>query len=227
MRPILLKTLKILALQGGTRHSVHISSTELAMKLKISQQSASRHIIDLEKKDYIQKKYAQGGQIVNINEKGIAILRKEFTEYGLIFGTEKNVKMVGTLETGLGEGGYYISKEGYMEQFNDKLNWKPYKGTFNLRLNNDEVPKIEAMKAAEGILIEGFEEEGRTFGKAWIFKCTLETEQGELIKKCAIISPKRTHYKRVVEIISPVFLRKELNVKDGAEFKINVDLGDS
>ena len=227
MRPILLKTLKILALQGGTRHSVHISSTELAEKLGISQQSASRHIIDLEKKNCIKKKYAQGGQIVNINEKGIAFLRKEFTEYGLIFGTEKNVKMFGTLETGLGEGGYYISKEGYMEQFNDKLNWKPYKGTFNLRLNNDEVPKIEAMKAAEGILIEGFEEEGRTFGKAWIFKCTLETKQGELIKKCAIISPKRTHYKRVVEIISPVFLRKELNVKDGAEFKINVDLGDS
>ena len=227
MRPILLKTLKILALQGGTRHSVHISSTELAEKLGISQQSASRHIIDLEKKDCIKKKYAQGGQIVNINEKGIAFLRKEFTEYGLIFGTEKNVKMFGTLETGLGEGGYYISKEGYMEQFNDKLNWKPYKGTFNLRLNNDEVPKIEAMKAAEGILIEGFEEEGRTFGKAWIFKCTLETEQGELIKKCAIISPKRTHYKRVVEIISPVFLRNELNVKDGAKFKINVNLGDS
>ena len=89
MRPILLKTLKILALQGGTRHSVHISSTELAKKLEISQQSASRHIINLEKKGYIQKKYAQGGQIVNINDKGLATLRKEFTEYGLIFGTEK------------------------------------------------------------------------------------------------------------------------------------------
>ena len=88
MRPKLLKTLKILALQGGNRHSIHISSTELAKKLGISQQSASRHIINLEKKDCIQKKYTQGGQIVNINEKGIAILRKEFTEYGLIFGTE-------------------------------------------------------------------------------------------------------------------------------------------
>ena len=52
-------------------------------------------------------------------------------------------------------------------------------------------------------------------------------EEREIIKNCAIISPKRTHYKRVVEIISPVFLREELDVKDGAEFKINVDLGDS
>jgi len=226
MRPILLKTLKILALQGGTRHSIHISSTELAVKLGISQQSASRHIIDLEKKNLLKKRYAQGGQIVNINEKGIAILRKEFTEYGLIFGTEKNVAMIGTLETGLGEGGYYISKEGYMQQFNKKLNWEPYKGTFNLRLSDDEVPKIEAMKAAEGILIEGFEEEGRTFGKAWIFKCILKNKD-KVVENCAIISPKRTHYKRVVEIISPVFLRKELDVKDGAEFKINVNLGDS
>ena len=54
MRLILLKTLKILALQGGTRHSVHISSAELAKKLEISQQSASRHIINLEKKGYIR-----------------------------------------------------------------------------------------------------------------------------------------------------------------------------
>ncbi len=227
MRPILLKTLKILALQGGTRHSVHISSTELAKKLEISQQSASRHIINLEKKGYIQKKYAQGGQIVNINDKGLAILRKEFTEYGLIFGTERNIEMVGTLETGLGEGGYYISKEGYMKQFDKKLKWKPFKGTFNLRLNDDEVPKIEAMKAAEGIIIEGFEEEGRTFGKAWIFKCTLETDKGEIVKDCAIISPKRTHYKRVVEIISPTFLRKDLGAEDGAKFRVNVDLGDT
>ena len=60
MRPILLKTLKILALQGGTRHSVHISSTELAKKLEISQQSASRHIINLEKKRIYSKKVCSG-----------------------------------------------------------------------------------------------------------------------------------------------------------------------
>ena len=114
-----------------------------------------------------------------------------------------------------------------MKQFDKKLKWKPFKGTFNLRLNDDEVPKIEAMKAAEGILIEGFEEEGRTFGKAWIFKCTLETDKGEIVKDCAIISPKRTHYKRVVEIISPTFLRKDLGAEDGAKFRVNVDLGDT
>ena len=129
------------------------------------------------------------------------------------------------LETGLGEGGYYISKKGYMSQFQEKLDWEPYEGTFNLRLDEDEVPKIEAMRAAEGMLINGFEQEGRTFGKAWVFNCSLK-KGTNIVDNCAIISPKRTHYKRVVEIISPVFLRDKLNAKDGETFTISVNLGD-
>ena len=163
--------------------------------------------------------------MVTIMNKGISILRKEFSEYGLIFGAQKKIEIRGALETGLGEGGYYISKRGYMEQFESKLNWQPFEGTFNLRLNEDEVPKIEAMKAAEGILIEGFEQEGRTFGKAWLFKCALISGTKK-VGKCAVISPKRTHYKRVIEIISPVYLRDELKAKDGDSFVVRIDLGD-
>ena len=77
---------------------------------------------------------------------------RNFTNlYELIFGKQKEIEMNGALETGLGEGGYYISKKGYMTQFEKKLGWKPFEGTFNLRLKEEEVPKIEAMKAADGI----------------------------------------------------------------------------
>lgn len=217
--------MKFLALQGGTRHPIHISSINLSKNLGVSQQSASRYLIELVEKGYLERRLAQGGQVVTVLNKGIAILRKEFSEYSLIFGTQKEIEMKGILETGLGEGGYYISKKGYMKQFQKKLSWKPYEGTFNLRLNDDEVPKIEAMKAAEGILIEGFEQEGRTFGKAWVFKCSLKNGK-EIVKECAIISPKRTHYRRVVEVISPIFLRGKLKAIDGDMFTIKVDLGD-
>lgn len=217
--------MKFLALQGGTRHPIHVSSINLSKNLGVSQQSASRYLIELVEKGYLERRLAQGGQVVTVLNKGIAILRKEFSEYSLIFGTQKEIEMKGILETGLGEGGYYISKKGYMKQFQKKLSWKPYEGTFNLRLNDDEVPKIEAMKAAEGILIEGFEQEGRTFGKAWVFKCSLKNGK-EIVKECAIISPKRTHYRRVVEVISPIFLRGKLKATDGDMFTIKVDLGD-
>ena len=217
--------MKFIALQGGTRHPIHISSTDLSQNLGISQQSASRYLIELVNLGYIERRLAQGGQIITILKKGISNLRKEFSEYSLIFGTQEKIEMKGVLETGLGEGGYYISKKGYMKQFQSKLKWKPYEGTFNLRLNDDEIPKIEAMKAAEGILIEGFEQEGRTFVKAWVFKCSLKNGK-EIVEDCAIISPKRTHYRRVVEIISPIFLRDKLKAKDGDTFSIKVDLGD-
>ena len=217
--------MKFIALQGGTRHPIHISSTNLSQNLGVSQQSASRYLIELVDRGYLERRLTQGGQVITVLKKGISVLRKEFSEYSLIFGTQKEIEMKGALETGLGEGGYYISKKGYMDQFQKKLNWKPYEGTFNLRLNDDEVPKIEAMKAAEGILIEGFEQEGRTFGKAWVFKCSLKNGK-KIVDECAIISPKRTHYRRVVEVISPIFLRDKLNAKDGDMFTIKVDLGD-
>ena len=217
--------MKFIALQGGTRHPIHISSINLSKNLGVSQQSASRYLIELVERGYLERRLAQGGQVVTILNKGITALRKEFSEYSLIFGTQKEIEMKGILETGLGEGGYYISKKGYMSQFQNKLKWKPYEGTFNLRLNDDEVPKIEAMKAAEGILIEGFEQEGRTFGKAWVFKCSLKNGK-KIVNECAVISPKRTHYRRVVEIISPIFLREKLKAVDGDMFTINVDLGD-
>ena len=214
-----------MALQGGTRHPVHISSIRLSKQLHVSQQSASRYLIELVEKGYLERRFAQGGQVVTIMNKGIAILQRESSEYGLIFGSQKEMEMTGILETGLGEGGYYISKKGYMKQFEQELDWRPFEGTFNLRLNEDEVPKIEAMKAAKGILIKGFEQEGRTFGKAWVFKCVLRNGTKK-VEECAVISPKRTHYKRVVEVISPIYLRDELRAKDGDSFLVRIDLGD-
>ena len=96
---------------------MHISSISLSKQLHVSQQSASRYLIELVEKGYLERRLAQGGQVVTIMNKGITILRKEFSEYGLIFGAQEKIEMRGILETGLGEGGYYISKKGYMEQF--------------------------------------------------------------------------------------------------------------
>ena len=69
MRPILLKTLKILALQGATRHSVHISSTDLGKKLEISQQSASRHILIWHKRDILKKNMHKVDRLLILTKK--------------------------------------------------------------------------------------------------------------------------------------------------------------
>ena len=106
---------------------MHISSISLSKQLHVSQQSASRYLIELVEKGYLERRLAQGGQVVTIMNKGIAILRKEFSEYGLIFGAQKEIELKGALETGLGEGGYYISKKGFNISDIDSLKYTEHK----------------------------------------------------------------------------------------------------
>ena len=74
MKPNLLAALKFIALQGGTRHPIHISSTTLSNNLGVSQQSASRYLIELVNKGYLERRLAQGGQVISILKKGIKLL---------------------------------------------------------------------------------------------------------------------------------------------------------
>ena len=59
----------------------------------MSQQSASRYLIELVDNGYVERRLAQGGQVVTILKSGISVLNKEFSEYSLIFGTEKEIEM--------------------------------------------------------------------------------------------------------------------------------------
>ena len=55
MKPYLLQTLKELALLGGIKNRVEISSLELAKQLETSQQTASRYLVELDKKGMITR----------------------------------------------------------------------------------------------------------------------------------------------------------------------------
>ena len=50
MKTYLLQTLKELALLGAIKNKIEISSLELAKQLDSSQQSASRYLVELDKK---------------------------------------------------------------------------------------------------------------------------------------------------------------------------------
>jgi riboflavin kinase len=84
---------------------------------------------------------------------------------------------------------------------------------------------IVARKKLEGrigIEVASFESENRTFGGAKCFPCKILDDRAEGIKS-AVIIPDRTHYPEdILEIISPVYLRSELNLKDGDELRTRV-----
>lgn len=211
-------TLKHLALKGNIYDYNPLSSRELGKELGLSQQSASKKILELLEMELIARKMGARKQLVKITHKGMEVLRKEYSQYQKIFDSMERVVIRGTLISGLGEGQYYISQDGYMSQFQERLWFKPYPGTLNLKIEGNELSKLQILKDHEGIMIEGFESEGRTFGRV---KCFLTDIQNV---ECAVIIPLRTHYSDVLEIISRHYLREALKLDDGDLVEIIVSL---
>lgn len=214
-------TLTKLAEMGAHKRTAKISTEYLAEKMEISQQTASRYLIELEKKGLIQKTTTPEGSLIRIEEKGIAELQKLYSTLRLLLEATypPSVTMEGAVFTGLGEGAYYISKEYYRNQFIEKLGFDPYPGTLNVKLSTDYDLKTRVeLEAYPAIEIQGFKNEDRTFGTV---KC-YSAKVGNRVKG-AVIFALRSHYDRsVLEIISTVSLRKQLNLKDGQKVKVEV-----
>jgi len=214
-------TLLKLAEMGAHRRIARISTEYLAGKLGMSQQTASRYLIDLDNKGWIERTITAEGCLIRITDSGVKELQKLYSNlrYLMEIVYPPSVTLEGTVFTGLGEGAYYISKEQYRKQFIEKLGFDPYPGTLNLKLTTDYDIKTRAeLDAYPAIEVEGFVNEDRTFGSVRCYPVTIENKE-----KGALLSALRSHYDAsVLEIISPVPLRKHLNLKDGHKVKVEV-----
>jgi riboflavin kinase len=206
---------------GAHRRTAKISTDYLAEKMEVSQQTASRHLIELERKGWIQKTTTPEGSLIRITEAGTFELQKLYSNLRLLVEATYPPSMTieGTVFTGLGEGAYYISKEHYRKQFIEKLGFDPYPGTLNLKLTTDYDLKTRTeLEAYPAIEIQGFKNEDRTFG---LVKCYPATIANKV--KGAIVLALRSHYDRsVLEIIAPFNIRKHLNLRDGHKVKVEI-----
>jgi len=217
IKPSLLITLYKLIEVGAYPDEVIFTTTELAKLLSASQQTASRHLIELERMGLIHRVRLGRRESIKITPTGVKHLDNMFLTLKRAFEMKKTELIFeGTLFSGLGEGAYYMNQEGYRRQFVAKLGFEPYPGTLNLRVRKEDQEEVRMLEASPFILIEGFTDGNRSFGPAKCF-------HGKVADKipCALISPVRTHYQGdVVEIISSEYLRKALRIKDGDTVKL-------
>jgi riboflavin kinase len=206
---------------GAHRRTTKISTEYLAEKLGISQQTASRYLIELERQGWIQRTITPDGSLIKIEDTGTKELQKLYSNLRFLIEAAypPSVTLEGNVFTGLGEGAYYISKEYYRKQFIEKLGFDPYPGTLNLKLTADYDLKTRTeLEAYPAIEIQGFKNEDRTFGLVKCYPVTIDNKV-----KGALILALRSHYDdSVIEIIAPVCLRKHLNLKDGNKVKVEV-----
>lgn len=204
-----METLKAIALLGGLKEFVNLSSRELGRLVGVSQQSASQRILELIREGLVARDLATRRQRIRLTPKGAEVLRKEYADYQRIFEIKETLTIAGSVTSGLGEGAFYMRQKGYKDQFRKKLWFEPYEGTLNLKISGPDVAKLRILQETPGIEISGFEAGGRTFGGA---KCLLAT-LGHI--DCAVIMPIRTHHTDVLEVISKHYLRTAVGLKDG------------
>ena len=209
MKTYLLQTLKELALLGGIKNRVEISSLELAKQLETSQQTASRYLVELDKKGMISRELGIKKQLILITRIGEGVLQEEHLQYQQIFELTDRVLFKGKVISGIGEGRYYTEQSGYVEQFKEKLGFVPYPGTLNVEIEYVERNKLRLLKDHRAINIDEFRTKNRTFGGVRCFRAKINGSDG------AIVLPIRSHYSNILEFISKDFLRDNLNLKDG------------
>ncbi len=209
--------LKVIAQKKGDEKHLRITSGELASLTGMSQQNASRIILEMGNEGIIDRKISGRHQDISITETGLDILYGEFAELSQILGTGKSTSISGIVQSGLGEGRYYVAKKPYLVQFSEKLEMIPYPGTLNVKVDNSDEKTLRHIRARKGILIEGFSSDDRTYGAVKAFRCSIKGVA------CALIFPYRSIYRDVMEIISHIYLRETLNLKDGDSIEIKFD----
>ena len=198
--------------KDGLFDNVSTSTMKIASKLDVSQQTISRDLREMEKIGLIKRDATPNGISIMLDDKGRNFLKKHFEELNNLF--EKRKELDGLITTGIGEGKYYVSLNGYQKQFAGKLGFKAYPGTLNLKVDRKyALGFFNSLKLTE---INNFSTKKRTYGSLKCYKVKVNGING------AVVVPERArHGKEVMELIAPVYLRGKLGLKDKDKIKLS------
>lgn len=208
--------MRYLASRGALSSPVALSSREAGLAVGLSQQGAARQLLLLEREGFLRRWPDGRLPRIELTEKTRDALALEVKELTRLLERPRALLLEGTVTSGLGEGGYYLSLPGYRKQFEERLGYTPFPGTLNLRLGARELSQVDALRGLPGIPIDGFSDQGRSFGGARCLPALLRDQRAH------VILPDRSHYRDVLEIIAPIGLREGLHLNDGDRLEVKV-----
>ncbi len=120
----------------------------------------------------------------------------------------------GKIVSGTRKGGYFVSQKVYSDQFIHILGFKPFPGTLNIEVNENDLQEIINISKQKLNIIYG--QEG--FGDVKYIKSTLNNK----IDGALLFPAKTEHPPKILEFIANKNLRGYLNLKDGDLVTLNL-----
>ena len=215
-------TLANLLLKGAKDNFVKFTSTDIGIEINKSQQAASKIILELQELKYVERVKKGHSYLIRVTEEGLETVKKMSDFFNMaLYSLPENIHFNGVLVSGMGEGKYYMSLEGYRKQFQRRIGYIPFPGTLNIKLIDslslDNRAKIESFRYQ---LIDAFHDSERTYG--WV-KCYPVIINGNKNIQSDLLILERTHHdKNMLEIISPVNIKKVLRLRNGNTVKVTM-----
>jgi len=212
--------------KGARNNFVEVTTTELGKSIGRSQQAASKHLLELENSGYIER--VKRGQKfgVRVTDKGHGEIQSLFSSLrAALESLPSAIDFEGSVASGMGEGAYYMSLEGYRRQFREKLGYEPYPGTLNIRLAEQIYmnARRELGTHPPAAFIDGFSDGTRTYG--WVKCYRARINDGSAIGDAAVLVLERTHYDdSMLEVIAPVPIKQKAGLRNGDRIKVRVQL---
>lgn len=211
-------TLYSLANKGAIHSKTTITTRELGEILNVSQQTASRRIVQCVEQGYLNRVHTADGMLLQISDKGREELLYVLSNLEIVFTPpEDEIVIEGSIVTGLGEGAYYI--EVYSSKLKAALGFNPHLGTLNVKITDDEFRKaIGRMKNTPPLVLTGFTHKGRTFGDVICYRVKINRK----IEGAVVIAQRTHHSEEILEVVAPVNIRNALDLEDDDKVTLTV-----
>ena len=118
-------------------------------------------------------------------------------------------EITGKIVSGVKQGAFFTQLDWVQEQCLQKLGFKPFPGTLNLKIAHEDLAKIEALQAKEGIELVPPDSNNCS---GFVIPINIEGIAGALVAPAADV---RVHARNIIEIISPLGLKDALGIDDG------------
>lgn len=219
---------------GGKDNYLEITSTQISKIINKSQQTASKVLITLEKENLIERVKNNKRFGMKLSQSGFEVLQNIYNllKTSMEYSQQSQISFKGRIVTGMGEGAYYMSLEGYRKQFRDKLGYEPFPGTLNVKIEDKYyMNSRKNLINYPSIYVEGFKNTDRTFGWVRCYPATIirdstgpnTTTDQNIVADVHILLLERTHHDNsLIEVIGPFNLKETANLRNDDSVTIAV-----